>query len=146
MKNLMPFFACVCCVLLWGCSRSDEPAIGTVRGIVTLNGDPLPEAYLVFSPMGNGFPSIGKTDANGQYELTYKGVKSGAVVGEHRVGISTVAPESNSGAELVPDVYRKPDSLMKTVTSGQNVLDFPLEGESPKSKAKASSTQKSDTV
>ncbi len=118
-------------VCLTGCQPSDGPQIAKVSGVVTLNGTPLTDAFVVFSPKGDGFPSLGQTNSEGYYELTYKGIESGAVIGEHRVGISTVPPESDGGTELIPAKYREQGALDTVVTQGSNQLNFDLEGEAP---------------
>jgi len=140
---------CLCSLLLTGlltgCGGSSEVSIAPVTGTVTLNGEPLPNAYVFFTPLELGRPSMGVTNEQGIYELAYRGNESGAVIGPHRVGISTVAPES-TGTELVPDNYRTPDALSATVEAGSNTIDFALEGSSPNRTVGETETNEDDSV
>jgi hypothetical protein len=69
------------CVLLAGCSGSN---VVPVSGTVTYKGQPVPNAYVHFVPE-NGRPSMGETDANGKFTLTYDPENKGAERGKHRV-------------------------------------------------------------
>src|SRR3954452_10453917 len=63
ITSLILLFACG---ILWGCnSRGD---LAAVRGKITLDSQPLPDAFVVFSPVSHGTTSYGKTDAGGNYE------------------------------------------------------------------------------
>ena len=69
-----------------------------VAGTVTLDGQPLADAKLVFEPVGGesgnaaGKPSYGRTDEAGRYTLTCPiAGTDGAAVGEHRVRVVTLS-------------------------------------------------------
>jgi hypothetical protein len=82
-----------CCL---GCSGSgDNVSLGEVSGIVTMDGSPLADAIVVFAP-DEGNPSSGRTDASGKYELTYRENVKGAIVGSHKVSITTKQPAKTS--------------------------------------------------
>ncbi|MFW6172061.1 MAG: carboxypeptidase-like regulatory domain-containing protein, partial [Planctomycetota bacterium] len=81
-----------------GCGDSG-PERGYVEGTVTMDGEPLPDAVVTFQPEDTGRPSYGKTDENGHYELQYTSDKKGALVGMHRVTISTFERGGGGGAE-----------------------------------------------
>jgi hypothetical protein len=72
-----------------GCGRGNYPEVTTVTGIVTLDGKPLEDAEITFAPK-DGRASSGRTDARGQYALSYTKNIRGAVLGEHRVMIRKV--------------------------------------------------------
>jgi hypothetical protein len=84
---------------LAGCS-SQPYKVAPVSGKVTLNGEPLAHAAVVFAPVATGddhFPGPtagGLTDSEGRYTLeitTPSGKKiNGAVVGKHKVRITVV--------------------------------------------------------
>lgn len=100
--------ACALC----GCGpASDGFEFGPVSGMVTMEGAPLPEATVVFVPMGEGLntgrPSFGKTDASGAFELTATNGLDGAVIGPHVVSISTGVINENTGEVIVPEVVPK---------------------------------------
>jgi hypothetical protein len=106
--------------------------LGKVTGKVTLAGQPLPDALVMFSP-ANGSPSAARTSADGSYNLVYSKKINGAVLGEHTVTISTLQepledPPTAGVPEKVPFKYREGEDLPKvTVKSGSNKMDFALE-------------------
>ena len=129
----------LCILLLFsvGCAGGDSN-IGQVEGVVSLDGEPLKRALVCFYPT-DGRASAGQTDEEGHYELQYiKNVK-GAVVGQHKVTISTKIdkeddpPTSEFGGkgreETMPPKYldRKKTELSALVESGNNTIDFELE-------------------
>ena len=72
-----------------GCGRGNYPEVATVTGTVTFDGKPLENAEITFAPK-DGRASSGRTDARGQYALSYTKNIRGAVLGEHRVMIRKV--------------------------------------------------------
>lgn len=108
-----------------GCGRSDRPPLGTVTGVVTLDGVPLAGGLVVFTPRGPGRSSQSLTDASGRYELAYLRDIKGADVGPHTVQI-TIGAENGRGGELLPARYHSSTELTATVTPGRNRFDFPL--------------------
>jgi hypothetical protein len=75
-----------------GCGRSHPPPVVPVSGRITLDGNPLVNADVGFSPTADAkFPfSYARTDQQGRYTL-HLGQETdaeGAVVGEHRVLVS----------------------------------------------------------
>jgi hypothetical protein len=86
-------------VLLAGCG--DGSNIAPVSGQVMLNGKPLPNAYVMFQPIGTpenpepGRGSMGITDSEGRFQLRYDGGPYGAVVGRHIVRITSVQEADN---------------------------------------------------
>ena len=120
----------VCCAMVlavaWiaGCSGGTRPELGQVRGTVTLDGQPLAGATVLFKPEEGGRHSRGVTDTTGQYELIYIRDIKGAKVGPHKVIIST-ASELNP-TERVPDQYHGQAGLVAKVQAGANRHDFDL--------------------
>ncbi len=120
-----------------GCgSGGDTPPLGQVTGTVTLNGEPLDGATVEFQP-DNGRPSIGMTDAEGQYSLLFRADTPGALVGTHTVRITSQRgrsggeggePVVKARPETVPREYNDGSSLSVEVTEGSNTHDFELEG------------------
>lgn len=114
-----------------GCG-GDGPELASVEGTVLLDGTPLENAKLVFTPTGPGRPSSGRTDASGKYSLSYTSEEGGAILGEHLVDISTyVRGDVDSGTvgapERLPMRYNRKSELKRAVESGGNVIDFELE-------------------
>src|SRR6516165_10289687 len=64
-----------------------------VKGIVTLDGEPLSDATVSFVPVGQGLPAGGITDEDGVFRLTTYRSEDGALPGEYRVTVA-LPPES----------------------------------------------------
>ncbi len=110
--------------VLIGCSGGSQ--VAPVKGRVTLDGHPLENADVTFQPDGAQRPSIGRTDANGQYELAYKRGQPGAIVGEHTVRIY-VSSELVPNPPHIPAQYDTHSQLRRKVEPGQeNVFNFDL--------------------
>jgi hypothetical protein len=127
-------------LLVAGCGGSSS--LAPVSGRVTLNGQPLAKAAVVFQPIvakgGTNDPGPGSggfTDADGRYTLTQTGTKhKGAVLGKHKVQITRV-PEESSSADDQPKKFKQLPSRYngKTTTlefevlkGGTDSADFPL--------------------
>jgi len=110
---------------LLGCSGSQQPPLGRVRGTVMLDGAALVNATVLFTPAGAGRTSQGTTDASGRYELSYLRDIRGANVDRHTVRITT-ASEENGGRELLPPRYHSQSELEVRVAAGRNVCNFEL--------------------
>lgn len=107
-----------------GCGRSNRPPLGLVEGTVTLDGQPLPAALVVFTPEGPGRSAIATTDTAGHYELSFLRDIAGANLGTHKVRISTAGERAK---EALAARYHRKTELSATVEPGQNVLDFELQ-------------------
>lgn len=97
-----------------GCGRSG-PAVAYVRGIVLLDGKPVAEATVGFSPIDRGRPAVGCTDDAGRFTLTSTGggrATAGAAVGEYVVVISkqVVEPVSGPAASFSEETDHPPES------------------------------------
>ncbi|HEY1064859.1 MAG TPA: carboxypeptidase regulatory-like domain-containing protein [Pirellulales bacterium] len=118
-----------------GCG-DDQPPLGEVSGVVTLDGKPLPKARIVFQPLDRKSPpSSGTTDDQGRYVLHYNRNHDGAWIGKHQVRITSGRrTESGDGGkpikvkERVPAKYNVNSELEREVTRGRQEIDFQLEG------------------
>ncbi|MCL4206743.1 MAG: carboxypeptidase regulatory-like domain-containing protein [Pirellulaceae bacterium] len=121
--------------ILSGCSGSSSPPLGQVEGTVTLDGQPVAEARVYFSPVEGGRTSEALTDSSGRYVLQYSGTDAGAIVGEHVVRITTYEEPiseddgSVSGGvpERIPDKYNTNSTLTREVKRGKQTIDLALE-------------------
>ncbi len=109
-------------------SGPEYPPLGTVSGIVTIDGKPLPNAEVIFRPLagdqdGKQSASIGITDQTGKYTVNYVRNVPGAAVGPHRIEIH--ARDAN-GREQVPIKYNYKTELLFEVKEGSNDANFPL--------------------
>jgi len=102
------------------------PPLGTVTGVVTLDGKPLVDATVAFAPE-KGRISMATTDAAGRYELIYDGRNKGAVIGWHRVLIDTTPSMDEKNPILVPPRYNAQSVLTADVKAGVNTFDFALQ-------------------
>lgn len=128
-------WALVVLPLLCGCGKSDKPETGEVTGVVTLGGEPLADARVVFTPVEGGQSSEATTDAQGRYTLVYRGDELGAKVGSHTVSVSTFEEQyrDDDGKfiggrdELVPPQYNENTTLTVEVEPGENDIPLKLE-------------------
>ena len=88
--------AAFCAVLFTGCSGGSSLGTEYVEGTVTLDGEPVAEATVMFMPVseGEGASASGMTDENGVYKLTAQNVEGataqgggGTLPGEYHVGV-----------------------------------------------------------
>ena len=136
MRSCRSLLACLLLVPA-GCGGGDS-GVQTVpvSGTVTLDGQPLAGAMVRFEPTGAGgstaegwIDSSGITDAQGRYTLSTPDGMSGAVVGTHKVSITTAPPSgpvdfSTEGQttapakEVIPARYNSQTELTFEVPKG----------------------------
>jgi len=112
-----------------GCDRADVPDLGQVTGIVTLDKNPLAQAWVRFVPQGEGLISNAITDQTGRYELEYgHGEAMGAALGTHTVEITMPPNDPDALIEFVyiPPRYNDQSTLTATVKEGENTFNFDL--------------------
>jgi hypothetical protein len=113
-------------LLMIGCGGGgDRPTLGRVHGRVTMDGEPLAKAGIAFQPKEKGRESFARTDAKGEYELTYLGEVKGAGIGENSVRITT-QKSNDPKTETVPAKYNKQTTLRFEVKAGDNEANFDL--------------------
>jgi len=140
MKNCKNFVAsgllAALGIVTMGCGNSGLPPLGTVHGTVTVAGQPIEGAAIEFTP-ANGRPSVGETDAAGNYNLMFTYDADGALVGKHTVRITTAragvmsegdGPSVEAREEMLPAKYNEASELTVDVVAGDNTFDFDLEG------------------
>ena len=152
MRNILLFVTILTTLVLAGCNN--KLATVNVSGTVTLDGEPLPDATVNFSPkvQGQGHPGFAITDANGQYKLqTILGKPdAGTTPGEYEVSFIKVfkppyVAQASSGAStntvmraperprsLIPDRYERGSTSGFTATvenKKNNVFDFDLKSQ-----------------
>ncbi|MFK7778054.1 MAG: carboxypeptidase-like regulatory domain-containing protein, partial [Gimesia sp.] len=92
------------CVNFSGCgsTTNDQPDLGLVKGIVTLDGQPLDGASISFLP-DSGRTASAKTDANGYYELIYIRDTMGCKLGHNKVLITTLLDDIETDSAFEGD-------------------------------------------
>ena len=121
----------VCCLLalvgLTACSGGESlPELATVTGTVSLDGNPLPAANVLFQPQ-QGKTAFAMTDENGKFELMYNQDVTGATPGNYTVKISKEKNPEEPGNELLPAKYNEQTTLTADVKADQeNDFQFDL--------------------
>lgn len=139
MSNTLRLLSVACSALVVtsfvGCGPGG-PDIAGVEGTVTMDGQPLANATVVFVPEVGGRPSGSSTDESGHYELNFSEGRQGAIPGKNKVMISTLSDpyEDEDGnpvpgrPETIPVKYNVETELFFDVVDGKrNVADFALE-------------------
>ena len=118
------------CTLLIGCSEKPTgmPDVAPVTGTVTLNGEPLARASVIFQSE-SGHSAMGTTDSTGSYQLTAPGNQKGAVIGLNKVKINSQldAPPGPNWKDPIPARYNSASELSAQVNPGKNSFNFALE-------------------
>lgn len=98
-------------LIVTGCGPSEGPKISglvTVSGVVTLDGNPLPNATVTFVPKRSGAEETsagGLSDSTGKYILRTGSDKNyGIKPGEYKVIISSFVMPDGTVKEIGPDV------------------------------------------
>jgi hypothetical protein len=124
------FAICLVAVCAVGCSSrpKDFPTLAAVTGTVTLDGQPLQKAVVMFLSE-KGVAASGVTDANGRYTLLYRGSADGAGLGRNTVTVTTLPDDPNMGVvkERIPAAYNTQSTLTADVVAGPNTFDFAME-------------------
>jgi len=109
-------------------------AVAPVSGKITLNGDPMAEVQVIFEPI-DGQPdeiSTGETDASGNYSLKMIDGSEGALVGTHRVKLTTTKADRMADErtavppDRVPPRYRDGSQTFDVPQGGTTSADFHL--------------------
>jgi hypothetical protein len=130
-----------------GCGGRRGPKVEYVEGVVTLDGTPVADAAVGYSPVDGkvGLPAYGKTDAQGRYRLSaVRGgtPHAGTAAGDYRVSVTKVeiippdepqppppegwkpsmGPRPTATRSLIPEAYANvtTSGLRVTVKPGRN--------------------------
>ncbi len=123
-------------LILCGCQEG--PELGEVTGKVTMQGQPVPFAYVVFQPIERGTYASAYTKVDGTYNLQFSESRNGAQVGKHQISIRTAAEDEiqvedkTTGLMVTPPLPagyqgRLEFTFDREVASGENVQDFDLD-------------------
>ena len=114
-----------------GCGDPNVPDLGRVYGRVTLDGEPVKRARLVYQADGKP-PCVGETDEDGNYEIMFDTGIRGAAVGKNLVTISTMRAEQNEKGErvmtpeLIPAKFNVETTLTFEVDGSGQTKDWEL--------------------
>ncbi len=104
-----------------GCGNSDFASVG---GVVTLDGEPLADATVVFSSPGRPLATA-RTDPDGEFSMETGGM-DGIKPGEYAVTVTAFQKSKRTGATIpklsIPEKYSKPElsELTAVVVAGRN--------------------------
>ncbi|WP_339743681.1 carboxypeptidase-like regulatory domain-containing protein [uncultured Rubinisphaera sp.] len=119
-------------VILAGCSSESGPKLGTVSGMVMVDGQPLSGVVVNFSPENGERASYAITDDNGYYKLRFSSKRMGALPGRHRVQVTPNGLEVSTEIPpeewtyKVPQHYSGKHFLIQVIEAGHNNIDLNL--------------------
>ncbi len=134
MPHSIETWCLLCSLLILGGCGPGGPEIASVEGTVTMDGKPLANATVVFSPMG-GRPAGARTDQDGHYVLNFGSGRKGAMPGINKIRITTVSEafvdedgkKVPGSRETIPVEYNQSSTLEFDVKAGEkNLADFNL--------------------
>ena len=136
LPSLSVVVLALACVGCGGGGSSDAPDTVPVSGTITMDGEPLADARVVFAaanPADRLRTVSGITDSSGEYELEFTSSQSGAQPGKYLVSVSTYREDEEGGAprpETVPANYNAQTTLTAEVSADSKVHDFELDSSS----------------
>lgn len=112
-----------------GCGGSSNP-VAPVNGVVTLNGQPVADMVVTFTPVPGktatvgddnqpGKSATGNTDAEGKFTLSTYERGDGALIGEHKVTVFGTGPNPTPPGNV-------PKDFTLEVKSGTNDIEIKL--------------------
>jgi hypothetical protein len=114
-----------------GCGPSLTPVTGTVK----VNGEPINEGSIVFTPMAaqdstDARIAIGPVQADGSYTLKSSANQNGAAPGKYKVSYLAPDPvhDDKNTAKMIQSQYAAmiPRTIEVEVKSGPNIIDIEL--------------------
>ncbi|MEW4565319.1 carboxypeptidase-like regulatory domain-containing protein [Bremerella sp. JC770] len=121
------YVAVLVCAPLWiGCGDGNK--LKPVSGVVTMDGDPLEAATVVFVPIEGGRGNaVATTDQQGRYELSYINDK-GTEPGTYKVIVTKPRQTKRGEVETLPSQYNSASDVTAEIkANGENRFDFNLE-------------------
>lgn len=108
-----------------GCGGGGEHGVAKAGGTVTLDGKPVPDLVVTFTPQAAagtanpGKSATGRTDAAGKFTLSTYEMEDGAIVGSHQVAVSLDGPNPTPPGKV-------PDNFVLEVKPGTNNFEIKL--------------------
>lgn len=118
-KVIAPVALGLFCCLVAGCGGNN---VVPVSGTLTYKGKPVTNAYINFVPE-KGRPSMGETDDQGNFVMTYDPQTKGVERGKHRVFVKRNEVADSSAKGALPGMPAPMSADMKTFFdkySGEN--------------------------
>jgi hypothetical protein len=114
-----------------GCSS--KPAGGTVKGTVTLDGQPLAAGQILFVAVDQGSPTAETTITGGQFEILVPPgekrveIRSPKITGKRKAYNTPDSPTVDTVVELLPAKYNVNSELKMTVDGSVHEQKFDLQ-------------------
>ena len=130
----------VACVAAVGCSN--QPQVAPVRGIVKMDGKPLPGGGIMFEPIASGDNKIvgksafGQIQQDGSFVLTTYKDGDGALIGSHHPVVfeNRQEDDENSPHPTVPGpnigIVRMVNTTLEVVAGEDNVFTIEMDSRS----------------
>lgn len=107
-SRLLLIVTALTAALVSGCSRSDQLETARVKGVIVMDGKPVPGGHVSFIPE-KGRAANGLVDSSGAFDLTTYSPGDGAIVGKHKVAVFVTDGRPTGGdidtASLAPPRY-----------------------------------------
>ncbi len=100
MKTALNLWLLGTAIVVSGCSGDNLPKTVPAEGVVTLDGQPVENAIVVFMADQGNHNASGNTNKDGRFSMKAFDSKSGAVPGSYKVQISKTLMEEKGGGEL----------------------------------------------
>ncbi|MCC9605854.1 carboxypeptidase-like regulatory domain-containing protein [Blastopirellula sp. JC732] len=128
MHALRIFGLLLITALVSGCGDSK---LQPLQGSVTLDGEPLADAAISFSPVEGGRPASGKSDAGGQFTIASYTANDGLPPGSYKVTIVKISTKKQAEAAPSEDENETPENAaMGNIEQGVTFIT-PIKYSSP---------------
>ena len=138
-SSKLPCRWAVLAILVMACGCSGRPSPVPISGVVTLDGQPVANAGVLFCPIAEGPVASGATDAKGNFKMATLN-KSGVLPGKYGVAIIKKEFAGNGGAGIlgtpqpnrikwiVPEKFSTPETsgLLAEVNSSSREFNFAI--------------------
>jgi hypothetical protein len=116
--------------LVAGCSTG--PAVGTVNGDVTFDGQPVKDGRISFTPLDGQAPTGGAPIVNGKFQAVVPvakmkvAINGNKVIGKRKAYDTPESPWEDDVAELLPAKYNVNSDLTLEVKKGVQDVKYEL--------------------
>ncbi|MBC7353154.1 MAG: carboxypeptidase regulatory-like domain-containing protein [Thermogutta sp.] len=91
-----------------GCGKKSPLPLVKTTGQLMYKGQPVADASVMLSPLEGQRAAVGKTDAQGRFELTTMNPRDGAMPGKYKIVITkATAVEAAADAAEMPDITKE---------------------------------------
>ena len=121
---LFILFVVLCGMTMW----NQGPHYGYVTGTITIDGCPAPaDVEVSFQPQSvDGSPSVGVTNAEGQYEMYFAQSQKGVQLGLCYVRFEPPTSDDGKATVKIPKSYSEGDDHVVEVKPGHQTFDFDI--------------------